>query len=73
MNVVLMSDIASFKPSVVDNLKATSTYPLEVKIIPCSYLSAIDLRMRMGIDASANDPLEYNYIAYSERLTLQQM
>ncbi|CAO0800088.1 unnamed protein product [Mucor circinelloides] len=50
-----------------------SSFPLEVKITPCSYLSAIDLRMRMGIDASADDPLEYNYIAYSERLTLQQM
>ncbi|KAL7312960.1 hypothetical protein PS15m_008664 [Mucor circinelloides] len=73
MNVALMSDILPFESSAVDNLKATSTYPLEVKIMPCSYLSAIDLRMRMGIDASANDPLEYNYIAYSERLTLQQM
>ncbi|KAL7326095.1 hypothetical protein PS15p_208486 [Mucor circinelloides] len=49
------------------------TFPLEVNITPCSYLSAIDLRMRMGMNASANDPLKYNYIAYSERLTLQQM
>jgi len=73
MNVALMSDILPFESSVMDNLKATSTFPLEVKITPCSYLSAIDLRMRMGIDASADDPLEYNYIAYSERLTLQQM
>lgn len=72
MNVALMSDIGHFQSS-VEVLKARATFPLEVKITPCSYLSAIDLKLRMGIDASVNNPLEYNHVAYSERLTLQKI
>ncbi|GAN06023.1 hypothetical protein MAM1_0108c05499 [Mucor ambiguus] len=72
INVALISDLHHFYSS-ADIVKARSTFPLEVMIMPCSYLSAIDLRLRMGIDASANDPLRYDHIAYSERLTLQKI
>lgn len=42
--------------------------------MPCSRSSAIDLKMRMGIDSTAaKDPLEYEHIAYSEKLTLERI
>ncbi|KAL9555525.1 hypothetical protein MBANPS3_002310 [Mucor bainieri] len=71
MNIALLSGIGPF--DLADNRKARCTFPLEVKIKPSSYSSAIDLRMRMGIDASENDPFQYNHVAYSERLTLQRI
>ena len=50
-----------------------STFPLEIDIEPCSNLSAINLKMRMGINASSKDPLGYEYIQYPERLTLKRL
>ncbi|GAN05339.1 hypothetical protein MAM1_0088c04809 [Mucor ambiguus] len=72
MNVALISELDSYLSSVKTS-KARSTFPIVVKIMPCSYLSAISLRLRLGIDASADDPLRYDHVAYSERLTLQKI
>lgn len=72
LSVALMSDLQPFNSS-KEAVKARITFPLVVNIMPCSYLSAINLQMRMGIDASADDPLGYNHVAYSERLTLHKI
>ncbi|GAN05323.1 hypothetical protein MAM1_0088d04793 [Mucor ambiguus] len=72
MNVALMTHLDSFR-FYADISKARRTFPIEVMVMPCSYLSAIDLKLRMGIDASANDPLRYDHVAYSERLALQKI
>lgn len=72
MSVALMSDLMPLDSS-IKALKARVTFPLEVKIAPSSYSAAINLQMRVGIDASADDPLGYNHVAYSERLTLQKI
>lgn len=66
VNVALASGI-----DFTEATMARYTFPIEVNITPCSYLSAIDLRLRMGIDAFAeNDSIEDEQVAYPERLTL---
>lgn len=54
-------------------IKNVTSYPLTVELKPCSYLSAIDLKMRMGINAHADDPLKYEHVSYSERLNLAEI
>lgn len=50
-----------------------SKFPLEVDISPCSYLSASNVKMRLGVDLDWKDPLMYERVVYPERLTLQEM
>lgn len=71
-HIALTTDFMSNGISVKDAIKK-STFPFEIDIEPCSNSSAINLKMRMGIDASAKDPLEYKYIQYPERLTLKRL
>ncbi|EPB90129.1 hypothetical protein HMPREF1544_03105 [Mucor circinelloides 1006PhL] len=70
MNVSLLTNLTTFKSS-VEIAKRQCTFPLEVSITPCSYRSTINMEMRLGINASSNDPLRYRRIAYPERLTLR--
>lgn len=72
LHVALLEDLSSYSTS-LDTVKKQSTFPLEIKITPCSYLAAIDLKMRIGIDASSYYPLEYAHVAYPERLTLRRL
>ncbi|KAF1796142.1 hypothetical protein FB192DRAFT_1441068 [Mucor lusitanicus] len=49
------------------------TFPLEVFVSPCSYMSAIDIQMRLGKGFNSSNAWGYHGVAYPERLTLQKM
>lgn len=72
LHIALLERLPSYSTS-LDTVKKQSTFPLEIKITPCSYLAAVDLNMRMGIDASSYYPLKYAHAAYPERLTLRRL
>lgn len=49
------------------------TFPLEVDISYCSYMSASNMKMRLGVGLDWSDPLRYERAVYSERLALEEM
>lgn len=71
-HIALQAGLPSYNISIKGVVKQC-TFPLEIDIEPCSNLSAINLKMRMGINASSKDPLGYEYIQYPERLTLKRL
>lgn len=71
-NVALLVGHNPFQGSTIF-VKNRISFPLEVDIQPCSYLSAVDLKMRMGINVSSHDPLRFDHNSYPERLTLQKI
>lgn len=71
-HVALTANLLNRNVSKKDLIKQCS-FPLETHIKPCGNLSAINVKMRMGINASSNDPLKYQYVQYPERLTLEKL
>lgn len=71
-NVVLLGSLSSQFHS-YEKICQISNFPLEIEIKASNYLSSINLKLRMGLDASSNDQHTFSQATIPERLTVKKL